>query len=128
MEDPRCPLFKFQRFEKVAVANPKVSERFLGQQGTVIWCDRPRFDRRIKRWKEWGYSVYFPGLNCYPSFLESDLATTGEFDREESQLGTNYQISYDTVLNEGMQNLEGCYRLPGHDWQVFFFQNDDQVE
>lgn len=29
------------------------------------------------------------------------------------------EISYDLVLEEDMEFLEGTYRLPGQDWQVF---------
>jgi len=31
------------------------------------------------------------------------------------------QISYDLVMEEEMSFVEGTYRLPGHDWQVFIF-------
>src|SRR5438874_133052 len=128
MQDSACPPPKFQRFEKVLVASRRLGDRLVGQRGTVIWCDLPWFDGRTERWAEWGYAVSFPDLKSYSSFLESDLLPTGEFDSEESHLGIGYEISYDTVVSDDMGNLEGCYRIPGRLWQVFFFQNDDVPE
>jgi hypothetical protein len=69
--------------------------------------------------------VSLPALECWRSFLESDLRPTGEFDTEQSQLGSRYEISYDTELNDDMGNAEGCYRIPGRHWQVFLFSNAD---
>lgn len=37
------------------------------------------------------------------------------------------EISYDLVLDDDMEFIEGTYRLPGQDWQVFIvsaFQRD----
>jgi hypothetical protein len=128
MENPPCPPSKFQRLERVIITNARLGEGWFGQRGTVIWTDRPYFDRRVRQWAEWGYCVHLPALNCYPSFQESDLTSTGEFDSEESHLGTGYEISFDTVLNDDMGNLESCYRVPGHHWQVFFFENNEATE
>ena len=123
MPDTTCPPARFQRFEKVMVANSRMGAQYAGQQGTVIWCDRPVFGRR-----EWGYCLSLPALGCWSSFSESDLRPTGEFYTEESQLGTRYEISYDTALNDDMGVVEGSYRLPGRLWQVFLFSNEDVPE
>jgi hypothetical protein len=112
----------FQRFEKVIVANQERGE-FAGQRGTVIWCDPPWFDRRVGAWREWVYSVHVPGMDCYRSFLESDLEPTGEFDAEEVHRGRRFEISYDCRMSDDMRFVEGCYRLPGRHWQVFLFSN-----
>jgi hypothetical protein len=29
------------------------------------------------------------------------------------------EISYDLIMEDNMSFVEGCYRLPGHDWEVF---------
>jgi hypothetical protein len=128
MRDDTCPSARFQRFETVLIANGRMGDRFSGQRGTVIWCDRPWFSRRAGAWAEWGYCVSFPSLECCRSFLESDLIPTGEFDTEQSQLGTRYEISYDTVMGDDMGFVEGSYRLPGCLWQVFLFTNEDVPE
>ena len=77
-----------------------MGDEFVGHRGTVIWCDRPWFDRRAGAWVEWIYCLYLGASGCYRSFLESDLEPTGEFDTEQSQLGDRYEISYDTVMND----------------------------
>jgi hypothetical protein len=35
------------------------------------------------------------------------------------------EISYDLVMEPKMSFVEGTYRLPGHDWQVFIFSHGD---
>jgi hypothetical protein len=105
------------------VANGRLCEHYAGQQGTVIWCKRPWFSRRTGSWKEWVYSVARPDLGCYQAFLESDLQPTGEFETEQSQLGSRYEISYETVFEDDDEIVEGSYRLPGRLWEVFLFQH-----
>lgn len=128
MPDDITPTAEFHQFEKVLIANGRMGNRFTGQRGTVIWCDPPRFDRRIGAWKEWVYSVSLPALECWRSFRESDLRPTGEFDTEQSQCGSRYEISYDTVLNDDMGIVEGSYRLPGGLWGVLLFIKKDVPE
>jgi hypothetical protein len=92
-----------------------LGDEFVGNRGTVIWCDRPWFDRRAGAWKEWIYCLSLGAFECYRSFLESDLEPTGEFDIERSQLGDRYEISDDTVMNDDDKGaVEGSYRLPGN--------------
>lgn len=60
---------------------------------------------------------------------DSDLQPTAEFDTEESQFGSRYEISYDTVVEgEESGTLEGSYRLPDRPWQVFLFEHGDVPE
>lgn len=37
------------------------------------------------------------------------------------------EISFDLVMEEEMAFVEGTYRLPGEDWQVFIFGPDSRV-
>ena len=37
------------------------------------------------------------------------------------------QISFDLVMEDSMSFVEGTYRLPGRDWQVFIFGRDPAV-
>jgi hypothetical protein len=37
------------------------------------------------------------------------------------------QISFDLVMEDNMSFVEGTYRLPERDWQVFIFGPDDRV-
>src|SRR5262245_37734993 len=120
MQEPPRPPARFQRFEKVVIATARMGDRFAGKSGTVIWCRPPWFSRRTGSWKEWVYCISLPTLECYGSFLESDLKPTGEFDTEQAQLGNRDEISYDTVMSDDMDSIvEGSYRLPGQLWQVF---------
>lgn len=128
MTDDTCPIPRFQRLQNVLVANSRLGEHFAGQRGTVIWCDRPWFNRRTGSWEEWSYSVSLPGLGCYQAFLESDLKPTSEFETEQSQLGRRFEISYDTVVGSDEEVAEGSYRLPGGLWQVFLFVHGDVPE
>src|SRR4051794_3650113 len=100
MQDHTPPAARFQRFEIVSIANRRMGDEFAGHRGTVIWCDRPWFDRRAGAWKEWIYCLSLGAFGSYRSFLESDLEPTGEFDTEQSQLGDRYEISYDAVMND----------------------------
>jgi hypothetical protein len=118
----------FRRFEMVLIANRRMGDQFAGQKGTVIWRDRPSFDRRAGKWKEWGYCVWLPGIGRYGSYLESDLTPTGEFDTEQAHLGTQHEISFDIVMRDDMGIVEGSYRLPGHLWQIFLFTKTDVPE
>jgi hypothetical protein len=36
-------------------------------------------------------------------------------------------ISYDLLMNDDMSFVEGTYRLPGGEWQVFIFVPDSRV-
>ena len=35
------------------------------------------------------------------------------------------EISYDLIMEDDMSFVEGTYRLPGQDWQVFIFTRND---
>ena len=37
------------------------------------------------------------------------------------------EISYDLVMEEEMDFVEGTYRLPGGEWQVFIFTRADDI-
>jgi len=37
------------------------------------------------------------------------------------------EISFDLVMTDAMSFVEGTYRLPGGDWQVFIFHPDSSV-
>jgi hypothetical protein len=38
------------------------------------------------------------------------------------------EISYDVVMGDNMSFVEGCYRLPGGDWQVLIVSRCDVSE
>jgi hypothetical protein len=42
-----------------------------------------------------------------------------------SRLPLCAEISYDLVMHDDMAFVEGTYRLPGGDWQVFIFGRGD---
>jgi len=122
------PTPRIQRFEKVLVINDRMGVEYFGIKGTVIWRDRPDFNRRTGVWREWAYSIYFPKYDSYCSFLESDLKPTGNVEAAEIHLGRRFEISYDIVMAEEMDAVEGCYRLPAQFWQGFAFFQRDVIE
>ncbi|AKJ08361.1 Hypothetical protein AA314_09987 [Archangium gephyra] len=116
-----------RRFEVVSVvADGPGCREFTGQLGTVIWCD-PAVYRRGE-WTEWGYCVYFPTLDRYASFLESSLQPTGRLDAEEAHQGRRFELSFDTVVGEDADVVEGSYRVPGRPWEIFLFEKRDIAE
>jgi hypothetical protein len=116
-----------RRFEVVSVvADGPGCKEFTGQPGTVIWCDPAVYMRG--EWSEWGYCVYFPGLDRYASFLESSLHPTGRLEPEEAHLGRRFELSFDTRPGEDADVLEGSYRVPGRPWEIFLFEKKDVPE
>lgn len=116
-----------RRFEVVSVvAGGPGCREFTGHLGTVIWCD-PAVYRRGE-WSEWGYCLYFPGLERYASFLESSLQPAGRLEPEEAHLGRRYELSFDTMPGEDADAVEGSYRVPGRLWEVFLFEKKDVPE
>lgn len=41
---------------------------------------------------------------------------------------TNAEISFDLVMEDDMSFVEGSYRLPGRDWEVFVFSRYDGIK
>ncbi|MGP0068841.1 MAG: hypothetical protein ACLQGP_35230 [Isosphaeraceae bacterium] len=129
------PPAKFERFERVMVSSKKMGNEHRMLPGTVLWRDYvhyTKYDRGFKeaplRWWEWVYCIYFPEADCCSSFDESDIQTKGEFDPEEAHLGKRFDISFDTVLEEDNSIVEGCIRVPGRFWQIFYFSKKDVPE
>jgi hypothetical protein len=40
------------------------------------------------------------------------------------------ELSFDCIYGDDQDHMEGCFRLPGRDWQVFYFTRrwDDKAE
>jgi len=66
-----------------------------------------------------------PARKCWSAFLQRDLESEGEFDTEADHLSNRAEISFDTVLEEDNDYIEGSYRLPGGGWQVVAFKKDN---
>ena len=45
--------------------------------------------------------------------------------RYKSMIG---RISYDLIMEDDMSFVEGCYRLPYRDWEVFIISKNDRGE
>lgn len=41
---------------------------------------------------------------------------------------TSAEISFDLVMEDDMSFVEGSYRLPGRDWEVFIFRRYDGIK
>lgn len=122
------PPARFRRFERVLVADASGRPR----RGIVLWRDLvqyrqyapPGFLGLPGKWSQWEYAVELPDFACCPTFEESRLEPTGEFDPEEAHLGRRYEISFDTGLEPDNRIIEGSYRVPGRFWQVFLFRKE----
>ena len=108
-------------YERVLVTTRELGDQFAGQNGTVVWSDGFLLSHKTAARKEWAYCVSLTALGCYGSFGESDLEPTGEFDTEQAEWGTRFELSCDTEIGDDMEIVEGTYRLPGCLWQVFLF-------
>ncbi len=119
---------RFERFEKVLITD----KAGRTHRGTVLWRDLvqyrqyapPGFMGPPGKWSQWEYSVDLPDFACCPTFEESRLEKTGEFDWEGAHLGRRFEISFDTGLEADNRIVEGTYRVPGRFWQVFLFQKE----
>jgi hypothetical protein len=119
---------RFERFEKVVF----IDTAGRSHPGTILWRTLvwyrqyapPGFIGLPRRWSRWEYAVDLPDCASCPTFEESRLETTGEFDPEEAHLGRRFEISFDTGLEADNRIVEGTYRLPGRFWQVFQFQKE----
>lgn len=126
------PPARFQRFEKVLVANTGGTFH----SGTILWRDLVHYSQNgssdfagpPRRWSGWEYSVYVPDFDCCATLGESRLEATGEFDPEEDHLGRRFEISFDTGLSDDETIVEGSYRVPGKLWQIFLFLKDSVPE
>ena len=113
-----------QRFERVRVVGELLhSPELRDRTGTVLWCDRVRpgaspTTRAL-------YLVVFAPENAYRTLFESSLRPEGGFDTESAHLGTGPEFSFDIVMSDDMNYIEGTYRLPGRFWEVMIFRKDD---
>jgi hypothetical protein len=123
------PPARFQRFERVEVTDTAGKLH----QGTILWrdlCQYTAFPDRDgqeppRRWSQWEYAVDLTDFACCPTFDESRLAATGEFDPEVAHRGRRHEISFDTGLEGDNSTVEGSYRIPGEFWQVFLFEKEN---
>jgi hypothetical protein len=120
---------KFQRFERVCVSNePHHYPELLGKWGTILWRDAISarlIDRPHLRGSRWMYLVYFGEENVYRTLLESDIQSEGGFEAESAHLGTRPEFSFDIIMDEDKQYVEGTYRLPGKFWEVLIVRKAD---
>jgi len=126
METARASSDSLRRFEKVVVFGSRPDE-YDGSRGTIVWVDEG------SRHRNFGpvFVVHLSELDRYVSFLGCDLHSTHEIDPagEEPHLGRRFEISFDTMLDDGDNGtVEGSFRVPGSFWQVFVFLKGDVGE
>lgn len=51
---------------------------------------------------------------------QTDMMTQKDYD------STRAEISFDCFYGDDCNHIEGCYHLPGEEWQVFYFTRDYQ--
>ena len=114
---------RFRRFEQVTVLGDDLHGRVpAGACGTIVWADPPQ-----KPHGHWTYCVCFENPRRYVSIVEPNLRSTGQFDSEDTHLGTTPEISHDLRPDpdDSFSFVEGTYRLPGRFWQVMVFAKAD---
>ncbi len=120
------PVPAFRRFERVLLKGERPHTRELrGERGTVISLDSFAVRQKPPRTGHWQYVVHLPGRNCWKALRESDLTSEGYFDEPAAHRGSRAEVSFDLVFEEGMDWMEGSYRLPGEFWKVVIFQKND---
>lgn len=111
---------RFRRFERVRVLSGGRHRLAVpGETGVVIWLDF--FHSRVEAERHWMCLVFMADRGRYVTLSESDLESTGEFDSETSHLGQAPEVSFDLVMEDDMDFVEGTYRLPGEFWRVMVF-------
>ncbi len=123
------PAPEFDHFERVVIKDDDARcKGFHGEQGTIIWLDSSAVLRNPALPDKWHYVVHLPTHAACRSFCQSDLKSAGDFDPESAYRGQRPEISFDLVLEEDNDWMEGSYRLPGEFWKVVIFQKDDVPE
>jgi hypothetical protein len=124
-EVDKRPPARFQQFERVIVTDTRGQRH----EGTILWRDlvtyrpfgSPSYQGPPQQWSQWEYAVELPDFACCPTLKEERLEATGEFASEDAHLGTRFEMSFDTGLEDDNRVVEGTYRVPGQFWQVFLF-------
>ncbi len=110
------PASRFQRFERVrVVGEPHHYPELWGTSGTTLWCDAPNTL----------CLVYFVAEDAYRTLPEEYLQSEGAFDPESAHLGMRPEFSFDVIVDDDMNWVEGTYRLPGKFWEVMLFGKQD---
>ena len=123
------PAPRFKHFERVVVVGeePRCS-RWRRGRGTVVWLDSFYVRRHPTQPERWLYVVHLPTHAVWRTFFQSDLESEGGSDPEPAHLGKRPEISFDLVLEDDNDFMEGSYRLPGEFWKVVIFRKDDVPE
>ncbi len=123
-EDMPAP--KFRRFERVlVVGEPQHYPELRGRSGTILWCDDYWVRQSPVRKRGWLYLVFFAPETAYRSLFESDLQSEGTFEPESAHLALRPEFSFDIIMEDDMNYVEGTYRLPGRFWEVMIFRRSD---
>lgn len=124
------PSPRFRRFERVRIRDVghRLEPQHVGEVGTVVWLESSSVLRYPDERDRWVYIVHLPDSTSWPAFRQSELESLGTFDVEPAFLGTRPEVSVDLLLDQEIEFMEGCYRLPGLFWQVVVFLQDGVPE
>src|SRR5262245_18031645 len=126
-EEPPDPMF--QRFERVrVVGEPYHYPELRGRTGTILWLNCNWVSRALPGMSAaagWLYLVSFSPENAYRSLFESFLQSEGGVEPESAHLGTRPEFSFDIIMDDDKEYVEGTYRLPGRFWEVMVFKKED---
>ncbi|MDP6445997.1 MAG: hypothetical protein QGG36_23370 [Pirellulaceae bacterium] len=123
---PRVPAPKFELYERVVI---KSKERgFHGERGTVVCIESSAIRKDPAQPDRWAYVVHLPTHVVWRTFLQSDLESEGVFDPESVHRGERPEVSFDLVMKDDNDWMEGTYRLRGELWKVVIFRKDDVPE
>ncbi|MBC8289165.1 MAG: hypothetical protein H8E37_02510 [Planctomycetes bacterium] len=120
------PAPRLEHLERVVINGNGTG--YHGERGTIVWLESSAVRRNPTRPDQWAYVVHLPKQAAWRTFLQSDLESEGGFDLETDHLGKRAEISFDLVLKEDNDWMEGSYRLLGEFWNVVIFRKDDVEE
>ena len=110
-EEPLAPAFEHYQRVIVRGATPR-SAAYAGARGTVVWLESQFARQEPSQPARWLYLIHLAD-GGWVSFYQSDLDPAGGFDHKYHQFGDRYEVSFDMVIDDDIDWMEGSYRLPG---------------
>lgn len=120
---PTVPAPTFELYERVIIKSKETE--FYGERGAIVCIESSAIKRDPSQPDRWAYVVHLPTCEVWRTFLQSDLESEGVVDAESVHRGTRPEISFDLVVKEDNDWMEGTYRLRDELWKVVIFRKDD---
>ncbi|MCY1054623.1 hypothetical protein [Nannocystis sp. SCPEA4] len=96
-------------------------------EGVVFWREPMQDHVAAAETQRWKYIVYLPAKNSYRTVIERHLAALEGSVEPSYFFAERAEISYDVVVDDDSQIVEGCVRLPGETWRTFHASKEDNL-